>query len=725
MAWRSTSDRKARFRLRRTTVSSMVPLMDGVRSEIAEVDVRPRIALSRHVAGDAAEGTRREWVAATGWGDYALGTASLIATRRYHGMLVGATRAPIARRMLVPFVDEELTIDGVSHNLGARRWTDGSIDPDGHRLLAGFALEGSTPTWTYEIGAARLEKRLVMLREERAIALIWTLVDAPSDAQLEVRVFVEHRGHHQLDPDATWLPTTTIAQRTAGDHLATITLPANAQADSETTLFVAATGSPKETLATPHANWWRRHALHEERARGYDAVGSACHALSVRLSLRTGSSQAVVIGLSPAIASMHVEPHAILTNEAARQRTLLTTAKLERAPSELRSLVLAADTFIVRRARRDGSEGRSILAGFPWFEDWGRDAMIALPGLLLHTGRVDEAKLVIETFLDHLSEGLLPNRFPDETNSPEYHSADAPLLTLVAAMETWRASADGAWLARIAPSLLSIVDHYERGTRHGIGIDTDGLVRAGELGLQLTWMDAKVQGTVVTPRAGKPIELSALWIEALRHFESALRSESRARDLAAAERLAALAARAESSFSRFWHEEAHALRDVLECTDIADGAGDLLRPNQLFALASRRVPLDSAQRRKALARISAALATPLAVRTLPATHPQYRGRYEGDQRSRDFAYHNGTAWPFLAGVRLRAEFILDEVRGEKLARLLLEDLAGQLRDGGIGSIAEICDGDPPHDSRGCPMQAWSVGCILDALCTACGEGCRA
>jgi len=703
----------------------MVSAMDGTRSEVVETDLRPRIALSRHVAGDAAEGTRREWVAATGWGDYALGTASLIATRRYHGMLIGAARAPIARRMLVPFIDEELTLDGLSHNLGARRWTDGSIDPDGHRRLAGFALEGSTPTWTYEIGAARLEKRLIMLRDERAVALVWTLVDAPSDAKLDVRVFVEHRGHHQLDPDASWLPTTVIARGDASDQLATIVLPRNAHADSETTLFVAATEANAGTIGTSHANWWRKHALQEERARGYDAVGSACHALSVRFSLRPSASHALVVGLSPTIASMRIEPHAIISNEATRQRALITTAKLECAPAELRSLALAADAFIVRRTRRDGSEGCSILAGFPWFEDWGRDAMIALPGLLLCTGRIDEAKLVIETFLDHLSDGLLPNRFPDETSEPEYHSADAPLLTLIAAMETWRTSADGAWLARIAPSLLSIVDHYERGTRHGISLDTDGLVRAGELGLQLTWMDAKVQETVVTPRAGKPIELSALWIEALRSFESALRTESRARNLGAAERLAALAARAESSFSKFWREETRAFCDVLACTDTAAGAGDLFRPNQLFALTSRCIPMDTARRRDALSKISAVLATPLAVRTLPAGIGQYRGRYEGDQRSRDFAYHNGTAWPFLAGLRLRAEFVLDEVRGEKLARLVLEDLAGQLRDGGLGSIAEICDGDAPHESRGCPMQAWSVGCIMEALCLACNEGYRA
>jgi 4-alpha-glucanotransferase len=356
--------------------------------------------------------------------------------------------------------------------------------------------------------------------------------------------------------------------------------------------------------------------------------------------------------------------------------------------------------------------------------------MIALPGLLLQTGRVDDAKLVVETFLDHVQNGLLPNRFPDETSEPEYHAADAPLLAIIAVTSVFRASNDGAWLANVAPTLRDIIEHFIAGTQHGIGIDADGLVRAGEVGFQLTWMDAKVNGTVVTPRAGKPIELSALWIEALMGLAAALRAESPAKDEVTAAWLETHAARTQTSFTRFWSPETQAFRDVLESSDMAGelgshgSVGDLLRPNQLFALAADHVSIDSDWRTRALARISAQLATPLAVRTLAPTTRGYRGRYEGDQRSRDFAYHNGTAWPFLTGLRLRAEFRADRARGERLAQLTLADLAGQLRDGGLGSIAEIADGDAPHDPRGCPMQAWSVGCMLDALRTARSEGFR-
>ncbi len=692
--------------------------MDGIRAHTTD-DSLPTLALSRHVAGEAAEGTRREWLVTSGFGDYALGTTSFIATRRYHGLLLGATRPPIGRRMLVPFVDEDVTIGAHRMTLGARRWSDGSIDPDGHRAIAGFALEGTTPSWTYEIGSARLEKRLVMLREQRAIAILWTLVDAPEPISLDARIFVEHRGQHQLDPDASWMPETTPIEGGAR-----IALPANRFAATSTELFVAGTGA----AFTPVCNWWRRHLLAEERARGYDSLGSACHALTASLTINPGSSAALVIGLSPEI--VRSVPHAspILAAERARQSALLSRANAEHSPAELRSLVLASDAFIVARRRADGREGRSIIAGFPWFEDWGRDAMLALPGVLLQTGRLDDAKSVVETFLDHVKDGLLPNRFPDESSEPEYHAADAPLLAIIAATDVFRASRDGSWLARVAPALRGIVEHFIAGTQHGIAIDADGLVRAGEGGFQLTWMDAKVNGTVVTPRAGKPIELSALWIEALMGLAAALSEDSPAKDEATAAWLRSHAERTQSSFARYWNPETQAFRDVVDCTDTPDDAaaiGDLLRPNQLFALAAEHVAMDRDWRTRALARIGAQLATPLAVRTLAPGSLGYRGRYEGDQRSRDFAYHNGTAWPFLTGLRLRAELRADRARGERLAQLALSDLSGQLRDGGMGSIAEIADADAPHEARGCPMQAWSVGCLLDALRTARGEGFRA
>ena len=660
-----------------------------------------RIALERRLAGDLVEGARREWVATTGWGDYALGTISGLATRRYHGLLVGACQAPIGRRMLVPFIDEEAIVDGQRMALATRRWADGTVDPDGYRRIAACTLEDGTPTWSLDAGSARIVRRIVMLREERAVAVLWTLADASAPIRLDARVFVQHRGHHQVDPDAGWTPDVAVAT----DGRATIVLPANRLAATDTTLFAATEGGALERSAT----WWRRHALSEERARGYDSIDSACHALTASFTLAPGETRALVVGLSPGIASLKVDGAAILTRERARRHALLAQAGMLDAAPELQSLALSSDDFIVRRDRSGGRPGRSILAGFPWFEDWGRDTMLALPGLLLETRRFDDAKLVLETFLDHLSEGLLPNRFPDETSTAEYHSADAPLLAILAARATAEASKDWPWMRERLPALLSIVDAFLRGTRHGIGVDQDGLVRAGEPTLQLTWMDAKVGETVVTPRMGKPIELSALWIAALDAL--ALMVADDPRHAAREDELRAHSERATQALARFWNPAAQCFRDVLDGPDGDDAA---IRPNQLFLLAlCPRIPAE--WRDKALATVARELVAPLAVRTLSPRAPGFRGRYEGDQRTRDFAYHNGTAWPFLLGLFLKAECARATGPTPRPFRDARTALAEHLRDGGIGSVSEIIDADPPFEPRGCPMQAWSVGLLLEAL----------
>lgn len=660
-----------------------------------------RIALERRLAGELAEGSRREWLATSGFGDYALGTVSGLATRRYHGLLVGACAAPIGRRMLVPFIDDDAVVDGQRFTLASRRWADGTVDPDGYRAIAGFALEDGTPTWSLEAGPARIERRIVMLRDERAVAVIWTLVEAPAPVRIDSRVFVEHRGHHQVDPDANWTPDVAVA---SGGR-ATIVLPANRLAATDTTLFVAADGATLERSAT----WWRRHALGEERARGYDAIDSSCHALTASFTLAPGETRAIVVGLSPTIATTRFEGRTLFARERARRHALLAQAGLLDAAPEIQSLALSADEFVVARARKDGSAGRSILAGFPWFEDWGRDAMLALPGLLVETRRFDDAKAVVETFLDHLSEGLLPNRFPDETSAPEYHSADAPLLAIVAARAVAERSKDWQWMRARLPAFLSIVDAYVRGTRHGIHIDGDGLVCAGERGLQLTWMDAKIGDTVVTPRAGKPIELTALWIAALDAL--ALMVADDPKFAAREDDLRALSARATASLERFWNPAANAFRDVV---DGPDGDDNAMRPNQLFLLAlCAGIPAE--WRDKALATIARELLAPLAVRTLGPRAQGYRGRYEGDQRTRDFAYHNGTAWPFLLGLYLKAECMRATGPTARPFRDARAALADHLREAGLGSVSEIVDADAPFEPRGCPMQAWSVGLLLEAL----------
>ncbi|MFM7051395.1 MAG: amylo-alpha-1,6-glucosidase, partial [Planctomycetota bacterium] len=521
-------------------------------SATIDSDAATTIAIGRHDAGHIVEGVRREWLVTNGYGDYGIGTTNLLATRRYHGLLVAACDAPVGRRMLVPFIDETVRSGGARINLGSRRWADGSVDPDGHRAVAGFALEDGIPTWRFELEGARLEKRIVMLRDARGVAVVWTLADGGAPIALDAAVFVEHRSHHRLDPEASW--SACVHSESEDGARAQIELPANAHAPTPTVLHVAGQGA----ALSPACVWWRRHALAEEAARGYDAIGSALHALTASFVIAPGQSVALCISLAPLDGANggSVDGAAIIAAERARARRLVAGAGLSRAPAALRSLALAADGFVVKRARRDGGEGRSIIAGYPWFEDWGRDAMLSLRGLCLATGRADDAKLVLETFADRLRDGLLPNRFPDLSGVPEYHSADAPLLFLRACCDTYRATRDDAWIARLWPRMRAVVAAYARGTMHGIGVDSDGLVRAGEAGLQLTWMDAKIGDTVVTPRIGKPVELSALWIDALRSM-----CEIAPDDTAD---LVELAAQAERSFARYWNPATQCLIDVLD-----------------------------------------------------------------------------------------------------------------------------------------------------------------
>ncbi|MFZ9880929.1 MAG: glycogen debranching enzyme N-terminal domain-containing protein, partial [Phycisphaerales bacterium] len=360
------------------------------RALAASGDARTAIVVGRHDAEHIAEGVRREWLVATGSGDYAMGTVNLLATRRYHGLLVAAADAPVGRRMLVPFVDETVRTGRTTMNLGTRRWADGSVDPDGHRAIVDFALEDGVPTWRFEIGGARLEKRIVMLRPERGVAVVWTLAEADGPVELDASLFVEHRTHHHLDPDADW--SAEVRSESDDGARAVVTLPANAHASTPTTLHIASQGA----ALAPAGVWWRRHLLTEEGARGYDTIGSSLHALTARFAIAPGQSVALVASLERIEGD--IDGAAIVAAESARARKLVADAGLDGGPLPLRSLALAADAFIVARTRRDGSEGRSIVAGFPWFEDWGRDAMLSLRGLCLATGRAADAQLVLETF---------------------------------------------------------------------------------------------------------------------------------------------------------------------------------------------------------------------------------------------------------------------------------------------------------------------------------------
>ena len=666
--------------------------------------------LSRADVQSIARATELEWLVTDTLGGFACGSLSGIRTRRYHGLFVHATQAPVARRMLVPCVLETVTMGELKFPLVSACWADGTIAPNASDNLVGFALEDGIPTWTFKVNGCTIERRIVPLLGNAGFALCYALSDASEPVTLTASLFVEHRDFHSLDPSANWSPTLHLEA-----HRATITLPTNAFAATPTTLVVesSCTTPPAQAPVMQTAGgWWRNFRLGEEEARGYDSLASSFHALDIPFALAVGAQASLVVSTAPV--SNPSAAHLIAASRA-RAATLYDAARDTVSGPTSRQLVLAADQFIVARSREHGREGRSILAGFPWFEDWGRDAMLSLPGLLLATGRLEDAKLVLRTFAEHLRDGLLPNRFPDQTGVAEYNSADAPLLFLGAFCRTVEQSGDLVFARELWPKAEEIIAAYLRGTSNGVRVDVDGLVHASQAGVQLTWMDARIGTDVITPRRGKPVELSALWHEGLRGLEAIA-----ARIGADPTKFGALAQNTARGFERFWNPRDGCLFDVLETEDEGlpesvrrDGHDASIRPNQLFAT-GLRYPILPEERAQSILRVALHdLLTPYGVRTLSPHDPRYVRTYEGNQAQRDRSYHQGTAWPFLLLLlvsshwRLRRESVF--VRGIAFA------FRTQLRQCCIGSIPEVRDAEAPFKPRGCFAQAWSVAAPLELL----------
>jgi predicted glycogen debranching enzyme len=450
-------------------------------------------------------------------------------------------------------------------------------------------------------------------------------------------------------------------------------------------------------------HWNLHHRL--EAARGLDSTEDLYMPGDFQLKLAQGESVSFTATIeatpqSAAIASQKLRQHEAELLEA------INVANHSPPPPWIEQLALAADQFIV--TRHATPEGKTIIAGYPWFADWGRDTMIALPGMTLATGRAQIAADILRTFARHVDQGLLPNRFPDNGEAPEYNAVDATLWYFVAIYEYLRATSDLAFAREIYPVLTSIIDWHQRGTRHGIVVDSiDHLLRAGAPGLQLTWMDAKVDQWVVTPRMGKAVEINALWCNALWIIG---RIATQIGDTAAAHRFESAAQTTRDSFCKlFWFEDGQHLYDVIDSPQ-APARDSSLRPNQMLALALPHRLLDDARARLVLRVCERELLTSYGLRTLNPSDPRYVPHYDGDQRQRDGAYHQGTVWPWLLGAFARAHFSLYGDRHR--AASYLAPLQQHLSDACVGQISEIFDADPPHAPQGCVAQAWSVAQIL-------------
>jgi predicted glycogen debranching enzyme len=654
----------------------------------------PVIAYGRDVCADLAAASAHEWLVGNGIGGYASGTIDGSATRRYHGWLVAALAPPAARMLFVSKLDERIEYRGVSWALATNRWSGGAIDPAGYLNIERFSLEGGALVWHFALGEALVERRIAMQPGANVTVVRYRFLRGPGSMRFILKALVDYRDFH-------------ATSRAGGRDLRV------ERVDAAVRVQPSSVGATPIWLESDRGEvrcentWYRDYDLPAERARGLDDRED--HLLAATFTADLSNGEALTVRLSAAASPPFEEPEDVFERAAAHERTVLeawerAAGEVARAaPLAVRRLVLAADQFIVARPLAGFAEGRSVIAGYHWFADWGRDAMIALPGLTLTAGRFDVARDILRTFDRFADRGMLPNDFPERAGPPEYNSVDAALWFVEAVRAYLEASADRGALAELWATLVAIVDAYERGTRFGIGVDpADGLLRAGVPGVQLTWMDAKVGDDVITPRIGKPVEINALWYNALRTL-----AELAPQAGIGAERYAAAAERVRVSFARYDEPDSGGLFDVID----GPGGNDAsVRPNQIFAVSLPYSPLERARQQAVVDLCARELLTPHGLRSLSPRDPRYAGRYAGSPSARDRVYHQGTVWPWLIGPFALAHARAYEDRAAALA--FLEPLIDHVLEAGVGTLPEVADGDRPFAFGGCIAQAWSVAEVL-------------
>jgi predicted glycogen debranching enzyme len=645
---------------------------------------------------DSSNAFEREWLVTNALGGFACGTIAQANTRRYHGLLVASLEPPVQRVVMVAKVEVLARYRGRDYELSCNQFVGDTIAPRGFERLSSFADEDGVPVWTYACADALLEQRVWMARGRNTTYLTFKLREAGSALDLELRPLCTYRDYH-AHARGGWAMEVVPEER-----------------GCRVTAFKGA--RPYRVLIDrghycSEPDWYWNFFHPAEAERGLDAQEDLFRPGTFRARLEPGE-QVTLIATTESDFEM---PPAGLEHEQKRRRALLRMAPAP-SPSWIQRLTLAADQFIVARVSRTGAmQGTTVIAGYPWFSDWGRDTMIALPGLALATGRHADAAAILRTFAGHVSEGMLPNRFPDGGESAEYNTVDATLWFFHAVSAHLAVTGDRALLRELYPTLCDIIAWHRRGTRYGIHVDSqDGLLYAGQAGVQLTWMDAKVGDWVVTPRIGKPVEINALWHYALSELASwagALKDRRSAADYQAA------ASRVAASFAdTFWYADGGYLYDVVDGPEGTIERGrrvdTSLRPNQIFAVSLGSDLLDGVRARSVVDVCGRELLTPVGLRSLAPGDPRYAARYTGDPRARDGAYHQGTVWSWLLGPFALAHHRVYGNTNHALA--LLAGLASHLDEGCIGSISEIMDGDPPHRPRGCFAQAWSVAETLRA-----------
>lgn len=642
------------------------------------------IRFGSEICRDINAATSREWLETNGLGGFASSTIIGLNTRRYHALLTAATKPPVGRVVLLSKLEETLVINGDRYDLSANQYP-GVIYPRGFEFLECFRLD-PFPIFTYRIGDTTLEKSLFMVQGENTTVVQYKFSGMIAGAQLELKPLIAFRDFHATTHENNAINRAVEFTTGLASIAPYIGLPK---------LFLA----HNAISAEPAGDWYRNFEYEEERYRGLDFREDLFHPLTFTFDLHQNAT-AVVIASTEA----HRADEALSREERERIRRQKLVAASPVKSDFAESLIAAADQFIVSRG-----ELKTIIAGYHWFSDWGRDTMIALPGLTLVTGKHDIARQILLAFAKYVDRGMLPNVFPNRGETPDYNTVDATLWYFEAIRQYGELTGDLDTIRNdLYPVLTDIIDWNVRGTRYGIRVDEDGLLQAGEPGVQLTWMDAKIGDWVVTPRTGKPVEIQALWYNALLTLASFAEWFGE-KDRSAIYR--SMAAKTRSNFlPQFWNPAAQCLFDVVD-----GGHKDpAIRPNQIFAASLPFALVDGDHARQIVDKVRRELLTPFGLRTLSQYDTNYRGQYGGDQRSRDAAYHQGTVWPWLLGAFVTAYLRTYGRNSETLREVSgwLEPLQQHLSEAGLGSISEIFAGDPPHPPCGCIAQAWSVAELI-------------
>ena len=626
----------------------------------------------------------REWLETNGLGGFASSTIIGLNTRRYHGLLTAATKPPVGRVVMLSKLEEVLILDGRRYELSANQYP-GVVHPQGYQFQIGFRLD-PFPVFTYEVEGVCLEKSVFMVQGQNTTVLQYKLIAGVTTAQsamLEVRPLIAFRDYHSTTHENGGLNPQVEVKAGISSVQPYPDLPA--------LHFAHGIGE-----VNTEGHWYRNFEFKVERERGLDYSEDLYSPFAVTFDISKTASVRIIASTE----ELKISDVARLEADEIRRRQSIA---IENGNEIICSLTAAADQFIVTR-----KNCKTIIAGYHWFSDWGRDTMIALPGLMLTTDRAEIAKSVLLEFANHVDQGMLPNRFPDAGETPEYNTVDATLWFFEAVRALVQSTGDYEFVRQNLYGVLKeIIEWHIKGTRYNIHVDADGLLYSGEPGVQLTWMDAKVGDWVVTPRSGKPVEIQALWYNALRvmeHFAEKFGEKNQ-------DTYAEMGRRASQSFNAlFWNESLECLYDVVN-GDTRDAS---IRPNQIFAISLPHSMVSKERAEKILVTIERDLVTLRGLRTLAPSDPNYIGVYEGDPRSRDSAYHQGTVWPWLMGPYITAVVKTRGDKGRDFGEKWLRDFQAHLSEACVGQVSEIFDGDSPHEPRGCVAQAWSVAELLRA-----------